>query len=165
MCTIVKSVRRDKLFDSKNEDVKMIQANNQQNVTRQTPTAPVKKGRGRPPGSKNKPKAPPVEDRVYSDQEEGWNVSATPEIVKPPSVVLRRKWQREWIKPQFAISRKEVLELFMRYLRSTQGKKAMQEILMDGFSGISKLSDGALGKYLEKTHLLSRYPHEVIIKG
>lgn len=142
----------------------MIQANNQQNVTRQSPTTPVKRGRGRPPGSKNKPKTPPVEDRAYSDQEEGWNVSATPEIGRKPSMVLRRKWQREWIRPQFAISRKEVLELFTRYLRSSQGKKALQEVLMDGFSGM-KLSDGALGKYLEKTHLLSRYPHEVVIKG
>jgi hypothetical protein len=141
-----------------------VNTNQQQSTNRQAPAPTIKRGRGRPPGSKNKPKVPPAEFSSH-EREEGWSFEAAPDISKKPSVALRRKWQREWIRPQFAISRREVLELFVRYLRSTQGKKALQEILMDGFTGISKLSDGALGKYLERTHLLSRYPHDVIIKG
>lgn len=125
-------------------------------------TQPVKRGRGRPKGSKNKPKF------FTPDQEpaqEGWiKREKEAEIGKKPSTAVRRKWQRDWIRPQFALSRKEALELFVRYLRSSQGKIALREIINEGFVGISKLPDTSLGKYLEKTNLLSRYPHDVVIK-
>lgn len=120
----------------------------------------VKRGRGRPKGSKNKPKF------LTSEPNEGWTAAPEPPVFsRKPSVAVRRKWQRDWIRPHFAISRKQALELFVKHLRSAQGKGALQEILSEGFVGISKLPDTSLGKYLEKTHLLSRYPHDVVIKG
>lgn len=122
----------------------------------------VKRGRGRPKGSKNKPKFfTPHQEPA----QEGWmKEEKSVDIGKKPSVAVRRKWQRDWIRPQFSLSRKEALELFVRYLRSSQGKVALKDIINDGFVGIAKLPDVSLGKYLEKTHLLSRYPHDVVIK-
>jgi hypothetical protein len=123
---------------------------------------PVKRGRGRPPGSKNKPK---FFVQPQEPAQEGWiKEEKSVEVGKKPSVAVRRKWQRDWIRPQFSLSRKEALELFVRYLRSGQGKIALREIINEGFVGIAKLPDISLGKYLEKTHLLSRYPHDVVIK-
>ena len=116
---------------------------------------PQKKGRGRPPGSKNKPKGP------IEEQREGW--FAGPSGKSP--ALLQKKWQREYIRPQFVLSRKETLDLFLRYLKSTDGKNALSDILNEGFPGIGKLSDASLSKYVEKTGLLSRYPHDVIIRG
>lgn len=131
---------------------------------------------GRPKGSKNKPKGlPPFPTG------DNWAAHAIPVdtapapeappiegapkgIEKPRSSTLYRRWQRGWIKPQFAISRNEAYEVFLKYLRSTNGKSALREVIVNGSPGIGKLSDAALAKYLEKTNLLSRYPHEVVIK-
>lgn len=134
--------------------------------TQETRTQPgsatrIKRGRGRPKGSKNKPKF------FANEPKEGWANQQQEKMVvtKKPSIAVRRKWQRDWIRPNFAITRKQALELFVKHLRSAQGKGALQEILSDGFVGLTKLPDTSLGKYLEKTHLLSRYPHDVVIKG
>lgn len=86
-------------------------------------------------------------------------------IKRPKSTALHRKWQREWLKPQFTLSRKEAYDIFFKYLRSSQGKNALMDIVKQGSPGVAKLSDNALGKYLEQTNLLSRYPHDVIIRG
>jgi hypothetical protein len=114
-----------------------------------------KRGRGRPPGSKNKPKG------FVEDQREGWFAGPSG---KAPAM-LQKKWQREYIKPQFVLSRQDTLDLFLRYLKSTEGKVALSDILNEGFPGLSRMNDSSLAKYLEKTSLLSRYPHDVIIKG
>lgn len=119
-----------------------------------------KRGRGRPKGSKNKPK-------LFTPMTEGWKTEGASEaqpVAKPRSGIYR-KWQREWIKPQFALSRKEAYDLFLNYLRSVAGKPALKELIVEGSVGVGKLSDSALGKYLEQTNLLSRYPHEVVIKN
>ena len=118
--------------------------------------------RGRPKGSKNKPK--------FNVPTEGWDQEAIEmtqraKVGKPRSAAYQRKWQREWIRPQFTLSRKEAYEIFFKYLRSAQGKSALKDLITQGSPGVGKLSDSALGKYLEQTSLLSRYPHEVIIKG
>lgn len=130
---------------------------------------------GRPKGSKNKPKffLPQQEDQ------QNWAAHAIPadtqpievietgkadDIARPRSSTMYRRWQRSWIRPQFTISRKEAYDVFIKYLRSTGGKNALTEVIVNGSIGIGKLSDAALAKYLEKTNLLSRYPHEVIIK-
>lgn len=122
------------------------------------------RGRGRPKGSKNKPK-------FYAQPSEGWSLQATPDdeaaLVsgKTRSASAHRKWQRDYIKPQFVLSRKEAYEIFFKYLRSAQGKNALRDLITQGSPGVGKLSDSSLGKYLEQTNLLSRYPHEVVIKG
>ncbi len=118
--------------------------------------------RGRPKGSKNKPK--------FFAPTEGWDQEAIEmtqraKVGKPRSAAYHRKWQREWIRPQFTLSRKEAYEIFFKYLRSSQGKSALRDLITQGSPGVGKLSDSALGKYLEQTSLLSRYPHEVIIRG
>ena len=131
------------------------------NISQPTPGVfPVKRGRGRPKGSKNKPKF------VTSEPREGWTpVPAKVVAAKKPSRAIHRKWQREWIRPNFMVSRKQAVDIFVKHLRSAQGRAALQEIISDGFVGISKMPDATLGKYLEKTNLLSRYPHEVTIRG
>ena len=128
--------------------------NNQQSHTGRV--QPVKRGRGRPPGSKNKPKAP-----IYAPEQEGWfNTSA-----QARGVMHQKKWQREFIRPQFVLTRKETTDIFLKFLKSNDGKTALVDLVFDGFPGIGKLSDASLGKYVERTGLLSRYPHDVIIKG
>jgi len=118
--------------------------------------------RGRPKGSKNKPR--------FSVSTEGWDQEAIEmtqrtKVAKPRSAAFHRKWQREWIRPQFTLTRKEAYEIFFKYLRSSQVKNALKDLITQGSPGVGKLTDSALGKYLEQTCLLSRYPHEVIIKG
>jgi hypothetical protein len=127
------------------------------------PNVPTR-GRGRPKGSKNKSK-------MFAQPSEGWSLQATPEdeaaLVsgKTRSASAHRKWQRGHIKPQFVLNRKEAYEIFFRYLRSAEGKNALRDLITEGSPGVGKLSDSNLGKYLEQTNLLSRYPHEVVIKG
>lgn len=104
--------------------------------------------RGRPRGSKSR--------RMSVERE----VS----VGRPRSAAIQRRWQREWIKPQFRISRTEASEIFFKYLRSAKGKTALKDIIEKGSPGIGKLNDTQLGKYLEETNLLSRYPHEVLVQ-
>lgn len=128
----------------------------------ETQFVPIKRGRGRPKGSKNKPK-------LYAQPQEGWDQEAIEmtqkPTIRPRSEALHRKWQREWVKPHFALSRKEAYEIFFSYLRSSRGKEALRDLIVKGSPGVGKLSDSALAKYLEQTNLLSRYPHEVVIRG
>lgn len=129
---------------------------------------------GRPKGSKNKPKFfAPQDDSanwashaipVDTQPTEVIEASKQSEIARPRSGAIYRRWQRSWIRPQFTISRNEAYDVFLKYLRSSGGKNALKEVIINGSIGIGKLSDAALAKYLEKTNLLSRYPHEVIIK-
>lgn len=97
--------------------------------------------------------------------EEGFDTDEAPVVGKPRSTAIHRRWQRDMIKPQFHLSRREAFEVFFKYLRSTRGKAALKDIINLGSPGIGKLSDAQLGKYLEQTNLLSRYPHEVVIQG
>lgn len=111
------------------------------------PHAP--RGRGRPKGSKNARPAALTE---------GWSHDKTS--------TYTRKWQRtDKIRPQFAVTRKDATEILFDYLRSVRGKEALRDLIVSGTPGIGKLSDAALGKYLEMTGLLSRYPHDVIVRG
>lgn len=136
--------------------------NSEQQTEQQTQFVPSKRGRGRPKGSKNKPK-------FYTQSQEGWDQEAIDmtkkSSIRPRSEALHRKWQREWVKPHFALSRKEAYEIFFSYLRSARGKEALKDLIVKGSPGVGKLSDSALAKYLEQTNLLSRYPHEVVIRG
>lgn len=120
-----------------------------------------KRGRGRPKGSKNKPK-------LFAPQREGWDIQydkGEAKISKPKTVRGYRKWRQEMIRPQFALTRNDAYEIFFEYLRSASGKIALKDIIVQGSAGIGKMSDAALSKYLEQTNLLSRYPHEVVIKS
>lgn len=127
--------------------------------------AQAAKRRGRPKGSKNR-------KTVYAMPDEGWDdesavemtTTATP-VGKSRSAALHRRWQREWIRPQFTLARKEAYEIFFKFLRSSKGKEALRKLITNGSPGVGKLTDQQLGKYLESTNLLSRYPHEVVIKG
>lgn len=115
-------------------------------VESQQPQAP--RGRGRPKGSKNK--RPMLT--------EGWSHEKTS--------TYTRKWQKvDKIRPQFSVSRKDTSEILFDYLRSARGRGALKDLIVNGTPGIGKLSDSALGKYMEMTGLLSRYPHDVIVKG
>lgn len=139
----------------------MVQERNIEQTEQQAQPTPAPR-RGRPKGSKNKPRfGPPVE----SWDEEALEMTRTARVGKTRSAAYQRKWQREWIRPQFTLSRKEAYEIFFKYLRSSQGRAALKDFIIQGSPGVGKLSDSALGKYLEQTSLLSRYPHEVIIKG
>lgn len=112
----------------------------------------VIKRRGRPKGSKN---------RVGRRQrEEGWG-----NFGRPRSLAAHRKWQRDWVLPQFVMSRKQAQELLVKYLRSKPGKAALSSIVNGGFEGLSKMPDNKLGEFLVSTSLLSRYPHEVVVRG
>jgi len=121
------------------------------------PHVVIKRGRGRPKGAKNKPKfdvAPtPTKD------------AATQKTFKAKSVPFQRKWQRGWVLPQFVLSRKQAQEILIKYLRSKPGKQALTTIVNDGFGGLSKFADNKLGEFLVSTNLLSRYPHEIVIRG
>jgi hypothetical protein len=133
----------------------------------ETTKAQPAKRRGRPKGSKNR-------KSVYMLPDEGWDIdssvdmatpTATAPVGKAKSAALHRRWQREWIRPQFALSRKDAYEIFFKFLRSAKGKDALKKLITNGSPGVGKLTDAQLGKYLEQTNLLSRYPHEVVIKG
>ncbi len=124
--------------------------------------------RGRPKGSKNKPKfgyipTPDDTDEVSQVRQEGWEV--TKRIGRPRSTAAHRKWQREWVLPQFVLSRKQAQDILLKYLRSKPGKVALSTVIGDGFVGIKKLSDVKLGEFLVNTSLLSRYPHQIVIRG
>lgn len=123
--------------------------------------APRMRRRGRPAGSKNKPKfVLPAEDWANETQ----NADGPGVTGRKRSHAIHRRWQRDWIRPQFVLSRKEAFEIFMKYLRSASGKVALRDMILKGNVGIEKLSNPQLGKYLEHTNLLSRYPHDVVIK-
>lgn len=136
--------------------------------THQAQPAQAKSRRGRPKGSKNR-------KSVYMLPEEGWDTEGSIEMVAPTataapvgkarSAALHRRWQREWIRPQFSLTRKDAYEIFFKFLRSAKGKEALKKLITNGSPGVGKLNDVQLGKYLEQTNLLSRYPHEVVIKG
>lgn len=140
----------------------MQEKNIEQQVNQQAQPTQTAHRRGRPKGSKNKPKffAP-----TESWDEEAIEMTKQAKVGKPRSAALHRKWQREWIRPQFTLSRKEAYEIFFKYLRSSPGKSALKDLIIQGSPGVGKLSDNALAKYLEQTSLLSRYPHEVVIRG
>lgn len=114
------------------------------------------------PIQENKRRGRPKKRHTY---EEGFDVDESTNVGRPRSAAIHRRWQRDMIKPQFHLSRREAFEVFFKYLRSTKGKKALADIINQGSPGIGKLSDAQLGKYLEQTNLLSRYPHEVVIQG
>lgn len=124
-----------------------------ENVEPTPPQAvPRKKGKrmGRPKGSKNKVKA-----AVALDQ--------NGDLQGTRSTAIYRKFQRSWVKPQFAITRGEATALLTRFLRSKKGRSVLHQVICDGFRGIDRLSDDQLAKYLQNSNLLSRYPHEVVI--
>jgi len=125
---------------------------------------PGKRGRGRPPGSKNKPKV-----ELQEPQQEGWFKVQRTAKVSPPqtkgTILHQKKWQRDLVKPQFVLTRDDTTEIFLQFLKSSAGKKALTDLVFDGFPGIGKLSDASLGKFVEHLGLLSKYPHDVIIKG
>lgn len=84
---------------------------------------------------------------------------------RPKSLAAQRKWQRDWVMPQFVLSRKQAHDMLLKYLRSKPGKGALTQVIEDGFIGLSKLPDNKLGEFLVSTNLLSRYPHEIVIRG
>lgn len=67
--------------------------------------------------------------------------------------------------PQFVLSRRQAQDMLLKYLRSKPGKAALLSVIEDGFVGLSKLPDNKLGEFLVSTNLLSRYPHEIVIRG
>lgn len=110
--------------------------------------------RGRPPGRKNR--------RLRG------SVPGTPDIKitgRPKSLITHRKWQRDWVMPQFVVSRRQAQDMLLKYLRSKPGKNALQAIIDRGFTGLSNLTDDKLAEFLISTNLLSRYPHEIVIRG
>ena len=140
---------------------------NRENIDTEKQEAPHKAHRrGRPKGSKNKPKfgyIPTVDSDDNSPRQEGWEV--TKRIGRPRSMAAHRKWQREWVLPQFVLSRKQAQDLLLKFLRSKPGKAALTMVINDGFVGIKKLPDVKLGEFLVNTNLLSRYPHQIVIRG
>lgn len=118
--------------------------------------AVVIRKRGRPKGSKN---------RTYRrPREEGWGNGGRM-FGRAKSVAAHRKWQREWVLPQFVMSRKQAQDLLVKFLRSKAGKPALSSLVSEGFAGLSKMPDNKLGEFLVSTNLLSRYPHEVVVRG
>ena len=117
---------------------------------------------GRPKGSKNRPKfgATPKGAR-----EEGWFTKSGKPFGKARSLAAHRKWQREYVLPQFVLSRTQAQDLLVKFLRSKPGKKALATIISDGFVGLSNMPDNKLGEFLVSTNLLSRYPHEIVVQG
>lgn len=84
---------------------------------------------------------------------------------RPKSLAAQRKWQRDWVMPQFVLSRRQAHDMLLKYLRSKPGKAALTQVIEEGFVGLSKLPDNKLGEFLVSTNLLSRYPHEIVIRG
>lgn len=135
-----------------------------------TETTQKKKGPGRPKGSKNKPKYGFVPVEKQAQMEEGWGYAPpppkAPKAFKAKSLAAHRKWQREaWVLPQFLMNRKQAQELLVKYLRSKPGRNALITLVSAGFVGIGKMPDDKLGEFLVSTNLLSRYPHEIVIRG
>lgn len=130
-----------------------------QHGTEIPPHVVIKRGRGRPKGSKNKPKfGVAATTTVQKD-------NGIQKTFKAKSVSFQRKWQRGWVLPQFVLSRRQAQEILIKYLRSKPGKQTLTSIVNDGFVGLSKLADNKLGEFLVSTNLLSRYPHEIVIRG
>jgi hypothetical protein len=123
------------------------------------------KRRGRPKGSKNRPKYGfiPTYGEAEAPRQEGWEI--TKRMGRPKSIAAHRKWQRDWVLPQFVLSRKQAQDLLHKFLRSKPGKAALAAVINDGFVGIKKLPDVKLGEFLVSTNLLSRYPHQIVIRG
>lgn len=109
--------------------------------------------RGRPRGSTNRTRRMPGE---------GASLKITG---RPKSLAAHRKWQRDWVMPQFVVSRRQAQDMLLKYLRSKPGKGALSKVIDEGFVGLSKLPDNKLAEFLVSTNLLSRYPHEIVIKG
>jgi hypothetical protein len=84
---------------------------------------------------------------------------------RPKSLAAHRKWQRDWVMPQFVVSRRQAQDMLLKYLRSKPGKVSLSKVIDEGFVGLSKLPDNKLAEFLVSTNLLSRYPHEIVIKG
>ena len=141
---------------------------NREDVDTEKREAPQQRShrRGRPKGSKNKPKfgfIPTTVDDEDHQRAEGWE--PTKRIGRSRSIAAHRKWQREWVLPQFVLSRKQAQDLLLKFLRSKPGKDALKMVINDGFVGIKKLPDVKLGEFLVNTNLLSRYPHQIVIRG
>lgn len=112
--------------------------------------------RGRPRGSKNQ----------FGGLRPRGDYGAELKVTgRPKSLAAHRKWQRDWVMPQFVLSRKQAQDMLLKYLRSKPGKASLTAIINDGFVGLSKLPDNKLGEFLVSTNLLSRYPHEIVIRG
>lgn len=120
-----------------------------------------RKRMGRPRGSKNRAK---FGQAFRQPREEGWGPGVK-SLGRTKSLAAHRKWQRAFVMPQFVLSRKQAQDLLVKYLRSKPGKAALTEIVSEGFLGLSKLPDHKLGEFLVSTNLLSRYPHEIVIRG
>lgn len=116
--------------------------------------------RGRPKGSKNRI----FGELPHTRAEYG---SGTQLRIKgrPKSLAAQRKWQRDWVMPQFVLTRRQAQDMLVKYLRSKPGRTALGQIIENGFVGLSKLPDNKLGEFLVGTGLLSRYPHEIVIRG
>lgn len=144
-----------------------VYANNidRENVETEKHEETKRQRRGRPKGSKNRPKFGyiPTLGEQEAPRQEGWEV--TKRIGRPRSMAAHRKWQREWVLPQFVLSRKQAQDLLLKFLRSKPGKSALAAVINDGFVGIKKLPDVKLGEFLVNTNLLSRYPHQIVIRG
>lgn len=114
--------------------------------------------RGRPKGRKN---------RIFAELPSHKGDYGTQLRIKgrPKSLAAQRKWQRDWVMPQFVLTRRQAVDMLLKYLRSKPGKNALTQIIEDGFVGLSKLPDNKLGEFLVGTNLLSRYPHEIVIRG
>ena len=128
------------------------------------PVVMKKRGRGRPKGSKNKPKFGLSPTEQAPQRKPGWDIDIRKGF-KTSSTSYQRKWQRGWVLPQFVLNRKQAQEILIKYLRSKPGKQALTSIITDGFVGTAKLADNKLGEFLVSTNLLSRYPHEIVIRG
>ena len=116
--------------------------------------------RGRPRGRKNRGfgNVPGIQPR----DDYGTKLRITG---RPKSLAAQRKWQRDWVMPQFVISRRQAHDMLLKYLRSKPGKAALTQVIEDGFVGLSKLPDNKLAEFLVSTNLLSRYPHEIVVRG
>jgi hypothetical protein len=142
-----------------------VNVNGEEHIDTEAQPKPAKKRRaGRPKGSKNRPKFG-LSPTPRGTREEGWTNSAGKMFGKPKSLAAHRKWQREWVLPQFVLSRKQAQDMLVKYLRSKPGKQALTTLVTSGFPGLSTFPDHKLGEFLVNTSLLSRYPHEIVIRG
>jgi len=110
----------------------------------------------------------PRKNRAFSDMSGSQKATPTQTLKitgRPKSLAAQRKWQRDWVMPQFVVSRRQAQDMLLKYLRSKPGKDALLTVIDQGFVGLSKLPDNKLGEFLVSTNLLSRYPHEIVIRG
>lgn len=114
-----------------------------------------------------RPRGRPRKNRAFSDMSNSMRTSNQGLKItgRPKSLAAHRKWQRDWVMPQFVVSRRQAQEMLLKYLRSKPGKGALSTVIDQGFVGLSKLPDNKLGEFLVSTNLLSRYPHEIVIRG